>query len=991
MEGQGSRTVLLEALQALYHHPDPAVRTAANQWLEQFQQTMEAWQVSDSVLHDPNSSFEALYFCAQTIRTKVQRDYEDLPPSSPLSLRNSLLTLLIKFRQGPPAVRTQLCLGIVALAIHMPPEEWGTGGVVQWFGKELGSQAEAMPCLLELVTVLPQEAQSYKISVRPERRRQFQRELVESVQDAFSLLTSCLREGASQLREQVLRAFAAWMRLSYGISAATLATHPLVAASLAGLDSEETFDAAVDACCELIRYTVSGNPVDLAAHMSLVQVIVPKIMALKVRFAVAVKTAVAEKQAQQVIGEANGYDGEEDEETVKGMAYLFAEMGESYVELISTGTNEALMIVEAIAEVTSHPDDNISAITFTFWHRLSQTLTSRDEEEHTGEEEAAMAALREKRITIFGPTFELLVSLVSFRVKYPKGFEAWRKDELVDFKETRYAVADMLLDAANVLGGETTLRLLSQPLLQMTASLSSGGTWEWEAVEASLYCIRVIAKTVPLSENVILPQIMTLLPQLPPHPQLLYTSSLTIAALADWLGAAPCSQTLLPTLLGLLTSALAVPEDPCAAAALAVKHVCDACSKDLGQSVDALLELYRQVMSGQGNFHLAPEDELQLVEGLSIVVSSLPADKLPQAVEALCIPVLAPLETLVAAAQQGGPAQTFTANQYILHIDRIGHIFRYVTQPDVLAGVFQRMWPLLKLVFIQRAGDGKSMERLCRACKFAVRNCGRALGPSMGLLLQELQERYQQHQHSCLLYLASIVIKVYGSDPACASYLGTLISVLFGQTVSLLQNIQDFTSKPDVADDCFLLASRCIRYCPQLLVASPILAPLFSCAMAGITVQHREACRSILTFFHDLLDLPTSHPGKQYRASVDKVVVPAGHTLTRLVIACLVGALPESRMDEVIQVLVSMIRLYGQLVAQWAQEAIALMPAAVVKDSEKVSFLQAISTGASGADSTSSFTTIMEEMSDVCRRNKKAREAVQNALQPLSLTFSKPV
>lgn len=30
------------------------------------------------------------------------------------------------------------------------------------------------------------------------------------------------------------------------MSAATLATHPLVAASLAGLDSEQTFDAAVD-------------------------------------------------------------------------------------------------------------------------------------------------------------------------------------------------------------------------------------------------------------------------------------------------------------------------------------------------------------------------------------------------------------------------------------------------------------------------------------------------------------------------------------------------------------------------------------------------------------------------------------------------------------------------------------------------------------------------------------------------------------------------
>lgn len=82
--------------------------------------------------------------------------------------------------------------------------------------------------------------------MRPERRRQFHRDLVGSVQDAFDLLRSCLNEGAPDLREQVLLAFAAWMRLSYGVPASTLASHPLVAAALAGLDSEDTFDAAVD-------------------------------------------------------------------------------------------------------------------------------------------------------------------------------------------------------------------------------------------------------------------------------------------------------------------------------------------------------------------------------------------------------------------------------------------------------------------------------------------------------------------------------------------------------------------------------------------------------------------------------------------------------------------------------------------------------------------------------------------------------------------------
>jgi transportin-3 len=51
-----------------------------------------------------------------------------------------------------------------------------------------------------------------------------------------------------------------------------------------------------------------------------------------------------------------------------------------------------------------------------------------------------------------------------------------------------------------------------------------------------------------------------------------------------------------------------------------------------------------------------------------------------------------------------------------------------------------------------------------------------------------------------------------------------------------------------------------------------------------------------------------------------------------------------------------------------------------------MSFLQAISSATSGGDSPA-LTSSMEEMSDVCRRNKKVLEAVQSALQPLHLNL----
>ncbi|XP_016903170.1 transportin MOS14-like [Cucumis melo] len=67
----------------------------------------------------------------------------------------------------------------------------------------------------------------------------------------------------------------------------------------------------------------------------------------------------------------------QDEEDVKAIAQLFADMGDSYVELIATGSDESMLIVHALLEVTSDPEYDIASITFNFWHSLQLNLTKR--------------------------------------------------------------------------------------------------------------------------------------------------------------------------------------------------------------------------------------------------------------------------------------------------------------------------------------------------------------------------------------------------------------------------------------------------------------------------------------------------------------------------------------------------------------------------------------------------------------------------------------
>lgn len=89
---------------------------------------------------------------------QVQRDFEELPPSALPGLRDSLISLLVQFGQGSAPVRTQLCLAVAALAAHLPVVHWGPTGVVGWLAQRLSSEPQevSLPCMLELLTVLPQ-------------------------------------------------------------------------------------------------------------------------------------------------------------------------------------------------------------------------------------------------------------------------------------------------------------------------------------------------------------------------------------------------------------------------------------------------------------------------------------------------------------------------------------------------------------------------------------------------------------------------------------------------------------------------------------------------------------------------------------------------------------------------------------------------------------------------------------------------------------------
>ncbi|XP_008644787.1 transportin MOS14 isoform X3 [Zea mays] len=904
MEAQATATVK-EALAALYHHPDDAIRTAADRWLQEFQHTLDAWQVADSLLHDESSNLETLIFCSQTLRSKVQRDFEELPSEAFRSLQDSLYVLLKKFNKGPQKVRTQICIAIAALAVHVPVEDWGAGGIVNWLSDEMKTHPEFIPGFLELLIVLPQETSSYKIAARPERRRQFEIDLCSSANVAIDLLTACM--AIDQLKEQVLEGFSSWLRFCHGISASELASHPLVHLALSSLNSGQFLEAAVNVTSELIHATVSHGAGTMAEQVPLIQILVPHIMGLKEQLK----------------------DPSKDEEDVKAIARLYADMGESYVDLIATGSDDSIQIVNALLEVTSLLEFAISSMTFNFWHCLKRNLIRRDSDVSYGLD-VTVEIEKNRRLQIFRPKFETLVSLAY-------------------------------------------------------GSCNNEQNSKWQPVEATLFCIQAIARSVSIEEREILPQIMSLLPCLPQHEQLLQTVCLTIGAFSKWIDAAPAELSILPPLVDILNKGMSTSEDTAAAASMAFKYICEDCRTKFSGSLDGLFQIYHIAISGVGGYKVSSEDSLHLVEALSVIITTLPPESASRALELICQPVINPLQEFI---QQGDQVlQRVPARHLTVHIDRLSSIFSNVKQPEVVAEAVYRYWPTLKSIFDQRAWDTRTMESICRSCKFAVRTCGRFMGMTIGAMLEEIQTLYQQHKQSCFLYLSSEVIKIFGSDPSCAGYLTSLIQILFSHTVQLLRTIQDFTARPDIADDCYLLASRCIRYCPDLFIPTETFQRLVDCAMAGITIHHREACKSILSFLSDVIDLPNSSGGGQYREVINTIILQRGTTLTRIMIAALTGALPSGRLEEVSYVLLSLSRAFGEDMLNWARESINLIPPQALTDAERLRFFNIISDATSGS-SLHNITDRFGEISDICRRNKTVQDLVQSALRPQDLTVT---
>ncbi len=97
-------------IKGMYQQND--LKESASKWLEALQKSVYGWHIADQLLIQARD-FESSYFAAQTLKTKIQYHFEELPADSYDDLKNSIISHLAKFDEKVIQTQLGLCVTFI--------------------------------------------------------------------------------------------------------------------------------------------------------------------------------------------------------------------------------------------------------------------------------------------------------------------------------------------------------------------------------------------------------------------------------------------------------------------------------------------------------------------------------------------------------------------------------------------------------------------------------------------------------------------------------------------------------------------------------------------------------------------------------------------------------------------------------------------------------------------------------------------------------------
>ncbi|XP_043242941.1 transportin-3-like isoform X1 [Amphibalanus amphitrite] len=804
MENPPTTELVVQAIQTLYHDPNPTSKEQASKWLQELQQSIVAWKVADQLLHDKRD-LESCYFAAQTMRTKIQYSFHELPPEAHGSLRESLLEHMACITAGTSQIIvTQLCLSVADLALLMSSWLTPVEDLVARFG-----DSHPVP-LLEVLTVLPEEVGSRHLRLGANRRDQVTAYCTRTCPLVLNLLNGSVSATEPTLQTKLLRCLSSWFTFPAD-ALVQVADSDLLKFTFQVLHNHRASDSlhevATDCVCSalfLIEEDLKYQPLAKALFTGAFTLAEPYQLAV----------------AEELIDKCRNY------------SRIFTELGEAVVTVIVNNPGHglgSLQVLDMILVCVGHHDYEVAEVTFHFWYRLSEELYQQKSSDQNAR---------------FKPYFERLLLALCRHCQMESDHDG-TPDDQDDFNDFRARVADLVRDFVFVCGSLDVFH-------QMYLFLQAAGA-PWESSEAALFIMATVAKNILPKQDSVVPEVVQAVLALSDnvHLALRYTAINLLNGLAEWIGEHP---SVLEPVLNFLLVGLRVAK-LATVSARALRSICAQCDRQMTGHLSGLV----QIVQALDTFNITSDAAVGILEGTAKVVANMPPEAIPEMISKICQPLLGPLQQTVDQAGDSRPAKGSRSDP-VLWLDRLAAVFRH-THPEVSNGqihpckaVFEeQVWPVLSAVMRRFQRDGRVMERCCRCLRFAVRCVGAQSAPLLQPMTAQMVEIYATTQHSCLIYLASVIVDEYAAQPECVPPLLGTLHALLPAALPLLAGPDGLRQHPETVDDLFRLCTRLVQRVTLPFLRHPQTRDVTRLAVSAVTLDHRDANASVTKYLSELL------------------------------------------------------------------------------------------------------------------------------------------
>ncbi|XP_008555701.1 transportin-3 [Microplitis demolitor] len=917
-----------EAIYSMHKSSNSTEQHRASLWLQDLQKTVYAWKISDRILQE-KKDLDSCFFAAQTMRAKIQYDFHELPAEAHTSLRDSLIGHISQIDEHTsPAIVCQLCLALADLALQMPTWHKPVIDLINRFG---GNTSSLWP-LLELIKFLPEETNT--LSLGANRRDQVLADLSSCADTVSEFLKLSLKSTNNteniQIHIRIIKCLTSWITV-HAVPLEAIPSSDIIAYAFQVLgnhtSNDQLHEAAADCVCSILQSLQLNNNRDIdnyhhhdhhhhnQHHHNQHNPKSPQIQRLQLCLFTSV--IALEQPYHLLVAE---------EETGQLMNYcrIFTEFAETFlVTIINECTSEqqhyAIKILDLVLMCVGHHDYEVAQITFNLWYQLSEELYQRNSEELN---------------KVFKPYIERLISALCKHCQMePDYLGLLEQDPLSqDFSLFRSRVSELIKDVVFIIGSSHCFRQMFSRINGTQQSLDGVTIISptWDSIEASLFIMQSVAKNILPEEDQVVPEVVEAILNVHEntHIAVKHTSILLLGELCEWINSH--ARSLEPILNFLL---VCLSQDGLASVASGALHsICTACPEHMASHFPGLLEIARCL----DGYPISNDAAIGLLKGVSIILARLPREEITRAMKELCWFQVRPLCALMELT--GIPVTRATKTDPVFWLDRLAAIFRHTnpsvdsndTLPHPCRDVVTEIWPVLSRAFNKYSADSRIMERCCRCVRHAIRCIRKHAVHLLEDIVKLIVGLYATHQHSCFLYLGSILVDEYATDHECAAGLVQMLEAFIGPTFTLLQEQNGLKHHPDTVDDLFRLCSRFIQRAPIAFLHSAPKDSIVDCALSACSLDHKDANASVMKFLYEFLHSARNNDDRSdftiRRALVQNVLNEKGQTLVTNLLHAAVFSLPTYMLQDTVDVIIELTLIDQTSMAKWLEEAIKSMP-----------------------------------------------------------------